>query len=335
MSASPGVERFTGCLIGQALGDALGFPVEGHPPSSCTAYVEIHLRGGLAPRIRRTPYRFGQYTDDTQLAREMLLSYVRIGHFDPADYADRIAALFSESRVVGGGHTTEEAALRLAAGVAWNQAGALAPTNGSAMRAAPIGLIFHDDTEAMIAAARDQARITHVDPRCAAGAVVIAGAVKLALEDRLGDTEAVVAALAEWADVIDESFAREITRLPAWLELPPEEAGPILSCAGEPRRLGFSQGIPALVVPSVLFSLYAVLKNPADYWETICTAIAGGGDVDTTAGMAGAISGAALGLDAIPRRLAYRLTDQDSWSYDELVGLAAHAHAVKTKAQQP
>lgn len=333
MSSAPGVERFTGCLIGQALGDALGFPVEGHPPSSCTAYVDIHLRGGLAPRIRRTPYRFGQYTDDTQLARELLLSYVRNGRFDPADYANRIADIFAEGRVVGGGHTTKEAALRLAAGVAWNQAGALAPTNGSAMRAAPIGLIFHDDVEAMIAAARDQARITHVDPRCAAGAIVIAGAVKLALEDRLGDAEAAVASLAQWAEVVDESFAREITRLPAWLDLPPEDAGPILARAGDPDPAGINQGIPPLVVPSVLWSLYAVLRHPTDYWETICTGISGGGDVDTTAAMAGAISGAALGLDAVPRRLAYRLTDQDSWSYDELVGLAAHAHAVKMKAR--
>jgi ADP-ribosylglycohydrolase len=36
----PAVERFAGCLIGQALADALGFVVEGHPPATCAAYVE-------------------------------------------------------------------------------------------------------------------------------------------------------------------------------------------------------------------------------------------------------------------------------------------------------
>jgi ADP-ribosylglycohydrolase len=44
----------------------------------------------------------------------------------------------------------------------------------------------------------------------------------------------------------------------------------------------------------VLWSLYSFLRSPEDYWETVCTAIAVGGDVDTTAAMAGAVSGAYL-----------------------------------------
>jgi hypothetical protein len=82
------------------------------------------------------------------------------------------------------------------------------------------------------------------------------------------------------------------------------------------------EGITPFVMGSVLWSLYAFLRTPGDYWETICTAIWPGGDVDTTAAMAGAISGAHLGLQALPAELSRRVTDQGTWGYDELVGLA-------------
>ncbi len=148
-------DRFAGCIIGQCLGDALGFPVEGYPPQLCERYVEDFLTGSGAIPEGRTPYRFGQYTDDSQLARELLQSYVECGRFDPDNYADRIAAIFQEDRIVGRGLATEQAARRLAAGVPWQQAGTPAPSagNGTAMRAAPIGLIFADSPKDLIRAA--------------------------------------------------------------------------------------------------------------------------------------------------------------------------------------
>jgi ADP-ribosylglycohydrolase len=73
------------------------------------------------------------------------------------------------------------------------------------------------------------------------------------------------------------------------------------------------------------------LRSPNDYWETVRTAIAVGGDVDTTAAMAGAVSGAYLRLDAIPERWARRVTDRETWGYDELVELATRCHRLKTQ----
>jgi hypothetical protein len=63
---------------------------------------------------------------------------------DPSNYAGRLATLFTEDLVVWGGSVVEQAARRIAAGVPWEQAGTPAPlaSNGSAMRAAPIGLFF-------------------------------------------------------------------------------------------------------------------------------------------------------------------------------------------------
>jgi ADP-ribosylglycohydrolase len=61
----------------------------------------------------------------------------------------------------------------------------------------------------------------------------------------------------------------------------------------------------------------------------VCTAVAVGGDVDTTAAMAGAISGARVGLAGLPRSLARLVTDRGTWGYDELVDLAHQCYSVK------
>jgi len=157
------VNRYSGCLVGQALGDALGFPVEGYPPDTCAGYVDEVLRPRNLERAVRAPYRFGQYTDDTQLARELAISLIACGGLQPGHYAARIAAMFTDGRIVGRGRATEEAALRIAAGVPWEAAGAPAPSagNGSAMRAAPIGLLYARDPAGLVAAADQQGCITH------------------------------------------------------------------------------------------------------------------------------------------------------------------------------
>lgn len=103
-------EQFSGCLIGQCLGDALGFVVEGYPPSTCKKYVKDTLRGGSRGIVGRGPFPFGQYTDDSQLARELIQSYVACERFDPQDYAGRIATIFAEGRIVGRGRATDAAA---------------------------------------------------------------------------------------------------------------------------------------------------------------------------------------------------------------------------------
>jgi len=325
--------RYSGSLIGQCLGDALGFVVEGEPPEVCREYVEGTLKAGCVGEYGRSPFPFGQYSDDSQLARELLQSYAECERFDPRDYARRITMIFVENRIVGRGRATEQAAWRLAAGISWEEAGTPSPSagNGSAMRAGPIGLLFSEDPEEMVRAAHDQGRITHRDPRCSAGAVAIAGAVALAV--RGGDIEAgrFLSQLAEWAAPFEESVADALWQLAGWTSARPEEAASLVSEIGQnPDYPDEARGISPFVTTSLIWSLYSFLRSPEDYWETVCTAIAVGGDVDTTAAMAGAISGAYLGLDAIPQRWARHVTDRDSWGYDELVELACRCHRLKT-----
>jgi hypothetical protein len=163
------------------LGDALGFVVESQPPEVARAYVDEWLRAGRASERAHSQYRYGQYSDDTQLARELLRSFQEKRGWDPSAFAGRLAQLFRDRRDVGAGQGTRSAALRLLMGVPWFEAGTPAPYagNGSAMRAGPLGLLF-SDRPTICRTAREQSRITHRDPRCAAGAVVVACAVSIA-----------------------------------------------------------------------------------------------------------------------------------------------------------
>jgi ADP-ribosylglycohydrolase len=331
---APRREAFAGSLIGQCLGDALGFVVEGYPPSTCKAYVDGVLRAGRAREAARKPFAFGQYTDDSQLARELARSLTERRGFDPEDYAERVAALFVEDRVVGRGMATERAAFRLAAGVPWDRAGTPPPSagNGSAMRAGPIGLMFFRDPGRMVQVAHDQGRITHRDRRCSAGAVAIAGAVALALREVGTDAKAWTAQLAEWTQPFDPILASALGRLPEWLARSPAGACAEISKVGlEPGHGDSWEGISPFVTPSVLWSLYSFLRTPDDYWESICTAIAVGGDVDTTAAMTGSISGARVGLAGLPDELARCVNDRGTWTYEELLALA---HALKEASDE-
>ncbi|HEX2251459.1 MAG TPA: ADP-ribosylglycohydrolase family protein [Gemmatimonadales bacterium] len=316
-------DQLAGALLGQALGDALGFVVEAQPPDIALAYVNEWIRTGRATERSHPQYPFGQYSDDTQLARELLRSVYECGGWEPRAFAQRLAELFRDRRDVGAGQGTRAAALRLLMGVPWSESGTPAPYagNGSAMRAGPLGLLF-SRSDSIERAAREQSRITHLDPRCAAGAVAVARAVSIAARRQQIQGDQFLQEIARAVELDAPRFAEAIRGLRGWVTLPPEAAARHVHEAGLDPAHPRWQGISAFVIPSVLWSLYAFLRSPDDYHETICTAIAVGGDTDTMAAIAGAISGARVGVEGLPRELLGHLTDQGEWGASELEGLA-------------
>src|SRR5206468_785174 len=123
--------------------------------------------------------------------------------------------------------------------------------------------------------------------RCAAGAVVVAGAAALASTSELIYPGPFLEQLAAWAAPEDQSVADAVRTVAPWLQLTPIEAAQRLhqsglDCAAGERWFGVS----SFVVPSVAWSLYAFLRTPDDYWTIVCTAIGVGGDTDTMAAIA-------------------------------------------------
>lgn len=314
-----------GLLLGQALGDALGFVVEARPPSVAAAYVQECLQSGRAGAQARPGFSFGQYTDDTQLARELLRSLDEAGGWRPDLFARRVAALFADGADVGAGPGSRAAAKRLLRGVPWQEAGTPPPYagNGSAMRAGPLGVLFADDPARLRLVAREQSRVTHLDPRCVAGAVAVAGAAALALRPGPVERDRFVATLADWAGQEEPTVGGAIRQVGGWIDAPPQAAAEALQRAGlDPAHDLGRQGISAFVIPSVAWSLYAFLRHPDDYWAAVCTAIAVGGDTDTMGAIAGALAGARNGTAALPTGWVSRVHDRGAWGAAELGALA-------------
>jgi ADP-ribosyl-[dinitrogen reductase] hydrolase len=211
-------------------------------------------------------------------------------------------------------------------GVPWTESGTPAPRagNGSAMRTAPIGLFHCDDPAALAESAANVSCITHADPRCLAGAVAISAAVAWnAKRDEL-DTAAFLNFVADLTRPYDVETADLIARrLPVWL------SGSESAAVAEIRRAGLPPdrqpdwpGISPFVIPTILIALFAFLRTPLHWVESLRWVIALGGDVDTTGAITGAVSGALNGIRAIPPRLARQINDRGRYGYDYLSGLA-------------
>lgn len=328
MATIPSADQFTGCLLGLALGDALGAPVEAFPPEEAQRYIE-RISEKEPPASAAGGRAFGQVTDDTQLARELLLSISEKGHFDPSAFARRLLDLVASGRLVGGGPATIGAVKQLASGMAWHEAGMPAPYagNGAAMRAGPLGLIFARDPRGLTRAAVDQARVTHHDSRAVAGAVAVAWAVAIAARRESIEPIAFLEEIAHAMEPVDAGFARKVEGIREWMDLAPQAAVRGLEAQGlEPESLTGWHGISSFVVSSVCWSLYSFLQSPDRFWDAVRVAIQVGGDTDTLGAMTGSISGARLGIAGLPEAFLPTITDAGTWPAEQLAELARRIH---------
>ncbi|HSE46779.1 MAG TPA: ADP-ribosylglycohydrolase family protein, partial [Gemmatimonadales bacterium] len=221
-----GIDRFVGSFLGLCLGDALGAPVEATPPDVARLYVDQELRAGRAGHRGRGEFPFGQVTDDSQLARELLISIAERREADPAHFASRLSGLVAMNRLIGAGPGTVAPGSRLHQGIPWNEAGEPAPYcgNGAAMRVAPLGVLWADDPHRLIQSVVEQARVTHHDSRCAAGAVAIAAASMVACRSDRLDPREVCTELARLAGQVDPGMAAAIKKVERWVAMDPEQA---------------------------------------------------------------------------------------------------------------
>src|SRR6478672_4132416 len=112
------------------------------------------------------------------------------------------------------------------AGATWREAGTPAPYagNGAAMRVAPLGILLADDPPRLIEAAVEQCLVTHLDPRCAGGAVAVAGAAALATRPGSLDARRLLPELATMVATVNAEMADVVGAVAQWLDLPPEKA---------------------------------------------------------------------------------------------------------------
>ncbi len=124
-------ERFEGCLLGLALGDALGAPLEGGPIERLAWWL-IGIGTGKKGELR--------WSDDTQMSLDIAESLVAKGGLDADDLAIRFATSYRWSRGYGPG--AAKLLKKIARGANWRQANRSVYAdgsygNGGSMRAPP------------------------------------------------------------------------------------------------------------------------------------------------------------------------------------------------------
>lgn len=301
-------DRFLGAILGCAVGDALGAPFEGAPPSSG------RFGSGRDVQYTRIPgYPVGQYTDDTQLTLAIMSGICRARDVDGGAIADEFVKLWRDGEIVGAGASCSEAVYNIMDGSAdWRNAGTAQGRagNGAAMRAAPIGLWDHAHPDRIKGDAEISGIITHKDARSVAGAIAVAKAVAICVNSDDVEPGKFLDDISREIRGTSGLFADGVDELAHWLDLEPSEALPLIYASGEPeigpRRPG---RVTAYVIPTVLCALYFFLKTPGSFMDGVTGSICAGGDTDTSAAITGAISGALNGISSIPKNLVDTLKD--------------------------
>ncbi|MEA3402806.1 MAG: ADP-ribosylglycohydrolase family protein [Armatimonadota bacterium] len=275
--------RFTGCLLAAAIGDCLGAAYEGYSGSDL---AEAYYDGRFQP----SSMTMGEWTDDTSMLVATAKSLAARGEVDGEDLARRYLAWF-EAGGRGIGRATYHAMKRIQGGTDWREAGEkgqYAAGNGVAMRVAPIGLFHVRDLAGLDEDVRTCGIITHRNDEAIAGGIAMAYVVARAAAGQLDPETIILEVLDRLEPCRVSDGLSECARL-LEADEPPLKALPQL-------RLG---GAAFETVPT---AFYCFLRTTEDLKEALVSSIVAGGDTDTRACMAGAISGAFNGREAVPAR---------------------------------
>lgn len=288
-------DRYVGCLLGLACGDAVGTTVEFKPRGSFAAVTDM-VGGG--------PFDLeaGQWTDDTSMALCLAESLLYRNGFDASDQMNRYVNwwqhgyLSSTGACFDIGNATSRALRRYLEQPQEDRnpfCGATAPNtagNGSLMRLAPIAL-FYRDRDALVHFAAESSRTTHAAAEaiacCQLFALLLRGALDGLTKPQLMDLLQSSASLVSSEPKVAQLCATEFSSL----------------SIDSIRGSGYC-------VESLAAALWSFFTT-ASFTDAILTAVNLGDDADTTGAIVGQIAGAYYGAASIPLHWRARLTMPD------------------------
>ncbi len=283
------MDRVIGCVVGLALGDALGAPFEFRRakdiPDPIPAFALPWM--GLPP---------GSTTDDTAMARNLVRSLGERGEFDPQDVLARHLAWLRSNppdvgfltgavlRRVAGGSRAEDAARAI-----WEERGPeTSAGNGSVMYCAPLGAAYANRPAELEHLAPRLSGLTHFDGRCRTACLAVTLAVAALVREEPPDAAVRLAS----SSVLHREGGEE-------LEFLVEAAGRARPLDGPDR--GFCLFAAAI-------GLQAIIEGGA-FEPGLRRVVSLGGDTDTNAAVAGALLGAATGRSGLPSEWLAHLVD--------------------------
>ncbi len=310
----PRFSRAHGALAGLALGDALGMPTQAMSPQQIHAvYGRIT---GLVDGDASQPYApgmpAGSVTDDTEqalliaslLVRGRGTSSGRVA-LGAVEFAHALLA-WEDSMIRRGsldllGPSTKAALERVRAGEDPLTVGGAGTTNGAAMRVTPIGIAMPTaDPQAFAEAVWSSCRVTHATRQGFQSAALVAAAVSFGIDAARSpslDLRSLLWKAVTYVDSLPERGAWTpdpdvVAATRRAMQLASNPSSSSLECLVE--QVGTSVA-SAHAIP-MAFALLA--RNPSP--QALMDAANIGGDTDTIGAIAGAILGAALGVEVLP-----------------------------------
>ncbi|MDA1016813.1 MAG: ADP-ribosylglycohydrolase family protein [Planctomycetota bacterium] len=279
--------HITGCILGTAIGDALGLAYE------CVSRRRLTRLLGPATRYRFLFGR-GMVSDDTEhtclVAQSLIAGGDDVEEFS-RQFARRLRWWFLRLPA-GVGWATARASIKLWFGARSRTSGVFSAGNGPAMRAAIFGAVF-DHVDEMLPFVRASTRITHTDPKAEYGAIAVALAAHLAKTEPSINPTDFVGRVDEIIGAEGREFTELLHRVAASIQ-----AGRTTSefAVG----LGLEAGVSGYTYHTVPVAIHAWLAHRVDYRSAVMEVIECGGDADTTAAIVGGIIGAGAGESVIP-----------------------------------
>ncbi|KAJ4984201.1 hypothetical protein SVAN01_10309 [Stagonosporopsis vannaccii] len=250
------IDKIYGCLIGSALGDTIGLYTEFLTKDQSAKSYPSQRFTLIAPRTEpyqdahRMQFEPCAWTDDTDQALLILLSYLHIQTHDPdMDLADAFAARLKiwvsrglpaldrsafDIGILVGAVANSPRYLSDPFGCAterWIKSSRKAAPNGSLMRTHPIGVIGVNLTEEQTWRLSVRVgRTTHVDPRCVVACCISVGVIRQLLRGQIEaekDMDAAIERAYEWVrrqpDLMNPGHSVDLTENQIRLHLERQE----------------------------------------------------------------------------------------------------------------
>ncbi|MDP3397502.1 MAG: ADP-ribosylglycohydrolase family protein [Methanoregula sp.] len=294
------LEKFKGCLLGAAIGDALGMPNEsGAPNLNKMKYgyrrpYKGHPNDGLNP---------GQYTDDTQMMI-LVATLLADGKFNEERYVSALKELYTRGTLrFPDGSVSSVCEQTVKENVP--QKGVKSTTSGCLPIAIPFALAFPDMSEGCERAVR-ACNVTHTHPAAHAAVSTVVTLIYHALHD----SHDPVGKAMHKAQAEDEVLGGKI-RNAILLEKEGMET--------ETALLKIGNDVSVFQTLPIAFFLISRYSHPADLLTVSANT---GGNTDTIACICGAYLGASKGIGALPEDLLKGLEDRQRI---ELLGQRLHS----------
>ncbi|MBP2663055.1 MAG: ADP-ribosylation/Crystallin [Firmicutes bacterium] len=277
-------DQYRGALLGLAVGDTLGMPVEFKTPGSFTSITGL-ISGG---RFNLNP---GQWTDDTSMALCLANSLINCQGFDAADQMKTYVRWYKAGYQSSTGYcfdigSTVRTALDIYIQTGRPYAGSEHPRtagNGSIMRLAPIPLAFSANPTIAISLAAASSRTTHAAIEAIDGCRYLAALIIGALQ---GQPKALL-------------LANHYSPLPTgWTTPLTEKIAALAAGSFKDKNPPAIRGT-GYVVDSLEAALWAFYHSD-NFATGALLAVNLGEDADTTGAVYGQLAGAYYGASGIP-----------------------------------